>query len=80
MKGRRSKDKLVEFAQLVHLKIPHTKLNPGMFEDYWSEGLWVGSDMRLGENLIGTDTGVSAFRPFSESHCRNGGPTAGSYR
>ena len=48
----------VEFEEVVHFKIPNTKLMPGKFEDRWDEGLWLGFDMRSGENLIGTSVGV----------------------
>ena len=34
------------------------KAKASKFEDFWSEGLWVGVDMRSGENMIGTDAGV----------------------
>ena len=31
---------------------------PGKFEDRWSEGPWLGCDVRSGEHLIGMDSGV----------------------
>ena len=58
MKGRRSNGRLAEFGEIMHFKIPHTKLNPGKFEDQWSEGVWLGVDLRSGENYIGTNVGV----------------------
>ena len=58
MKGRRPNSKLAEFAEVVHFKIPNTKLTPGKYEDLWKDGLWLGCDARSGENLIGTDVGV----------------------
>ena len=58
MKGRRSNGKLCEFGEIVHFLIPKTKDMPGKFEDRWSEGIWLGCDMRSGEHLIGTDSGV----------------------
>ena len=48
----------MEFGKAVHFKIPSTKLMPGKFEDRWDEGLWLGFDMRSGENSIGTSVGV----------------------
>jgi hypothetical protein len=58
MKGRRSNGRLAEFGEIMHFKIPHTKLNPGKFEDAWADGVWLGVDLRSGENFIGTNVGV----------------------
>ena len=58
MKGRRPNGKLAEFGELVHFLIPKTKDMPGKFEDRWSEGVWLGCDVRSGEHLIGMDSGV----------------------
>ena len=58
MKGRKSNGKLAEFGELVHFMIPRTKDMPGKFEDRWSEGIWLGCDVRSGEHLIGMDSGV----------------------
>ena len=55
MKGRRSNGKLAEFGEVMHFKIPHTKLTPGTIEDLWDEGIWLGVDLRSGENFIGTN-------------------------
>ena len=58
MKGRRSNAKLAEFGEIVHFKIPKTNSMPGKFEDVWEDGVWIGCDMRSGENLIGMKNGV----------------------
>ena len=58
MKGRRSNGKLPEFGEIVHFMIPKTKDMPGKFEDRWSEGVWLGCDMRSGEDLVGMPSGV----------------------
>ena len=58
MKGRRSNALLAEFGEVVHFKIPKTQHMPGKFEDVWSEGLWLGFNMRSAEHFIGTDVGV----------------------
>ena len=39
-------------------KIPKTKDMPGKFEDQWSDGVYVGFDMRTLESLIATVAGV----------------------
>ena len=31
---------------------------PGKLEDRWSEGIWLGCDVRSGEHLIGMESGV----------------------
>ena len=49
---------LAEFGEMVHFLIPKTKDMPGNFEDRWSEGIWLGCDVRSGEHLIGMDSGV----------------------
>ena len=49
---------MAEFGEIMHFKIPHTKLTPGKFEDVWADGVWLGVDLRSGENFIGTDVGV----------------------
>ena len=61
-KGQRPNGKLAELAELVHFFIPKTKDMPGKFEDRWSEGLWLGCDVRSGEHLIGMDSGFSECR------------------
>ena len=58
MKGRRTNAKLAEFGEIVHFRIPKTTLMPGKFEDLWSEGVWLGFDMRSGEYMIATPMGV----------------------
>lgn len=58
LKGRRSNGKLAEFGEIVHFLIPKTKDMPGKFDDRWSEGVWLGCDVRSGEHLIGMDSGV----------------------
>lgn len=58
MKGRRASAKIVEFGEPIQFKIPKTKLMPGHFEDRWDEGIYLGFDMRSGENLVGTGVGV----------------------
>ena len=58
LKGRRSNCSLAEFGELVHFLIPKTEDMLGKFEDRWSEGLWLGCDVRSGEHLIGMDSGV----------------------
>ena len=50
-----SNARLAEFGEVIHFKIPNTKLTPGTFEDLWDKGLWLGFDMRSGEHLIGTN-------------------------
>ena len=58
LKGRRPNGKLAEFAELVHFLIPNTKDMPSKFEDQWSEGIWLGCDVRSEEHLFGMDSGV----------------------
>ena len=58
LKGRGSNGKLADFGELVHFFIPKTEDMPGKFEDRWSEGLWLGCDVRSGEHLIGMDSGL----------------------
>ena len=58
MKGRKSNAKLAEFGEALHFRIPKTPLMPGKFEDLWSEGIWLGFDMRTGEHMVGTSVGV----------------------
>ena len=58
MKGRRSKAKLVPFAEVVMFKTPKTQHMPGDFEDRWELGNWVGFIMRTGEHLVATTRGV----------------------
>ena len=48
MKGRRPNGKLAESGELVYFLIPKTKVMPRKFEDRWSEGLWLGCDVRSG--------------------------------
>lgn len=58
MKGRRASGKILEFRESIQFKIPKTKIMPGKFEDRWDEGIYLGFDMRSGENLVGTGVGV----------------------
>ena len=58
MKGRRSNGKLAEFGEVVHFLIPKTRDMPGKYEDRWSEGVWLGCDVRSGEHLVGMESGV----------------------
>ena len=58
IKGRNPISKIAEFGEVVHFKIPKTQLTPGKFEDWWSDGLWLGFEMRTAEHLIGTNVGV----------------------
>ena len=66
MKGRRSNGKLAEFGEVMHLKIPHTKITPGKHEDLWDEGIWLGVDLRSGENFIGTHVGILSCNGTAE--------------
>ena len=63
MKGRRANGKLFEFGENVHFKIPKTPDMPGKYDDQWSEGIWLGSDMRSGKHLVGKESGV--FRVYT---------------
>ena len=63
MKGRRANSKLFELGENVHFKIPKTPDMPGKYDDQWSEGIWLGSDVRSGEHLIGKESGV--FRVYT---------------
>ena len=58
LKGRRSNGALAEFGETVHFLIPKTRDMPGKFEDRWSEGVWLGCDVRSGEHLVGMSSGV----------------------
>ena len=58
--GRDSVLPVVEFGELVMFK-PHDvsgAVKPGKFEDRWERGVWLGSGMRSGENMIGTKDGT----------------------
>ena len=58
IKGRQLISKIAEFGEVVHFKIPKTQHMPGKYEDVWSDGLWLGFEMRTAEHLIGTNVGV----------------------
>ena len=58
MKGRKSNVKMAEFGEAIHFRIPETPLMPGELEGLWSEGIWLGFDMRTGEHMVGTSVGV----------------------
>ena len=58
IKCRQPISKIAEFGEVVHFKIPKTQAMPGKYEDRWSEGLWLGFEMRTAEHLVGTDVGV----------------------
>ena len=55
MKGRRSIEKLAPFAETRLFKIPKTLRKVGDMEDRWELGTWLGSMMRSGEDLVGSD-------------------------
>ena len=73
MKGRKSNSKMAEFCEVVHFRIPKTPLMPGKFEDLWCEGVWLGFDMRSGEYMIGTNTGVSESPQSNGNRLTRGG-------
>ena len=58
IKGRRSNVHLKEFGEAVYFRIPETKNLPGKFEPRWEEGVYVGFNIRTGEDLVSTDRGV----------------------
>ena len=58
LKGQRSNGQLAEFGELEHFLIPKTKDMLGKIEDRWSEGIWLGCDVRSGKHLIGMTDGV----------------------
>ena len=58
MKGRRVNTRLAEFGEVVFFMLPKTRDMPGKFDNKWSEGVWLGCDVRSGEHLVGLDTGV----------------------
>ena len=47
-----------EFGEAVWFRIPETKNLPGKFEPRWEEGIYVGFNIRTGEDLVSTDRGV----------------------
>jgi hypothetical protein len=58
IKGRRSNVKMKELGEAVLFRIPETKTMPGKFEPKWEEGVYVGFNIRTGEDLVSTDRGV----------------------
>ena len=58
IKGRRSNVHLKEFGEAVYFRIPETKNLPGKFEPRWEEGVYVGFNIRTGEELVSTDRRV----------------------
>ena len=58
IKGRRSNVKLIEFGEAVLFRIPETKSMPGKFEARWEEGVYLGFNIRTGEDLISAEQGV----------------------
>ena len=58
IEGRRSNVCMKEFGKAVWLRIPETKNLPGKFEPRWEEGVYVGFNIRPGEDLVSTDRGV----------------------
>ena len=58
IKGRRSNAKLIAFGEAVMFRVPHGKTKPGKFEEMWESGVYLGFDIRTGEDLVGTPDGV----------------------
>jgi hypothetical protein len=58
IKGRRSNVNLKEFGEAVWFRIPETKNLPGKFEPRWEDGIYLGFNIRTGEDLASTDRGV----------------------
>ena len=70
IKGYKGIMPVCEFAEMVHFRQQKANKLPG-YEDRWQDGLWLGYDLRSGENIVGTSTGVyrtGATRRKSEDH------------
>ena len=57
IKGYKGIMPVCEFAEVVHFRQQKANELPG-YEDRWQDGIWLGYDLRSGENLIGTPRGV----------------------
>ena len=58
IKGRRSNVAMKEFGEAVFFRIPDTKDTPGKFEPRWEEGVYLGFNIRSGEDVVSTRAGV----------------------
>ena len=57
IKGYRGVMPVCEFAEVVHFRQQKANKLPG-YEDRWQDGIWLGYDLRSGENIVGTPRGV----------------------
>ena len=58
MKGFKGIMPIGEFGECVHFRQPKAIEVLGKYEDRWQEGVYLGFDMRSGEYLVGTESGV----------------------
>ena len=58
IKGRRSNVRMKEFGEAVWFRIPQTKTMPGKFEPRWEDGVYLGFNIRTGEDLVSNEQGV----------------------
>ena len=58
MKGFKGIMPVGEFGECVHFRQPKATEVVGKYEDRWQEGAYLGFDMRSGEYIVGTGTGV----------------------
>ena len=58
IRGRRSNVAMKEFGEAVYFTIPETDAMPGKFEARWDEGVYLGFNVRSGEDLVSTEQGV----------------------
>ena len=49
---------MFEFGENTWFKIPHTKHQPGTFEQRFERGTYLGFIIRSGEHVVGTEEGV----------------------
>ena len=47
-----------EFGEAIYFRIPGTKGMPGKFEARWEEGVYLGFNIRSGEDIVSTRAGV----------------------
>ena len=57
MKGYRGVMPVGEFGEVVHFRLPNATASGGYIDRY-EDGVWLGYDLRSGENIIGTGRGV----------------------
>ena len=58
IKGRSLNVHLKEFGEAIWFRIPETENLPGKFEPQWKKEVYVGCNIRTGEDLVSTDRGV----------------------